>query len=293
MEDALPDVLFKFRPLAEERDWERLEQLLVGRNLWFSSVDRFNDPFEGHVSLRMPPNDPAAQSWVKHVSRDKMSGTRDDRRQQRRNALSKSSKGFTFDGYMPASGFGVFCLMDMSQSTGHGEEILSWSHYAAGHHGIAVGFRVAQVAPLNLFSFAQQVRYFAQKPQTNILHTTKDEAYTFGVLAKADCWRYEREWRIISADMPLDHAEIRRHIELGEILEGGALHDFWRFPPRVNDTAQFDVGDVVEIRLGARLPLAERRRLAETLSRATVNPVVLQAEIHPNRFELTYSKVSL
>lgn len=293
MDEKLPDILFKFRPLVEERDWEKLEQLLIQRQLWFSSVDRFNDPFEGHVSLRMPSNDPATGAWARRVARQFATGSRDERRQQKRDVLTRISKGFGIDAHVPTVGFGVFCLMDLSQPDANGDEILSWSHYAAGHSGIAIGFRVAKVAPHNLFNFAEQVRYFDQKPEINMLHTEKDEALIFGVLAKACCWRYEREWRIISANTPVDPAQIRNAIEQGEILEGGALHDFWMFPPRVNDSAWFDDGDVVEIRLGARLPADAKQRLAATIKRAGMKPVVLQAEIHPNRFELTYSEVAL
>lgn len=287
VDDDPPDTLYKFRPLRTEEDWKRLKQILVERKLWFSSLDQFNDPFEGHVSLFMRPNDPKRRSWSNRLTARYGAQTRSERRNQKRRILENTRQGMQLNQYMPSSDFGVCCLMDLAESDDPSKDILSWSHYAGGHKGVAVGFRVGKSLPLNMFSYAHRVHYYDVKPTVDVLHIDKWSGS--GVLAKAKCWTYEREWRLLSIDTPRDPHEIRADIEAGEIAEGGALHEFLMFPPCVNSNARIDAEDIVEVRIGARTDEKDRQRIFEILKESELSLRVIQSDIDPAAFRLVYS----
>src|ERR687898_1620177 len=46
VEESWPRFLYKFRPLQSEKDLDRLRQITVDSNLWLSSPESFNDPFD-------------------------------------------------------------------------------------------------------------------------------------------------------------------------------------------------------------------------------------------------------
>ncbi len=77
---------------------------------------------------------------------------------------------------------------------------LMWSHYAKNHTGICLEFHVSN----HLFLKAMPVSYEIKYPQFHI--DTMYEHATQVVLTKADCWRYEDEFRLIaSPDLAIDN----------------------------------------------------------------------------------------
>ena len=73
-------------------------------------------------------------------------------------------------------------------------ENLLWSHYAAGHRGIAIEFD----ASVGLFVTAQQVLYDSTEPVINRIADDGNAVLEKSVLTKSVDWQYEREWRVIA-----------------------------------------------------------------------------------------------
>ncbi len=258
----LPDVLYKFRPLFSDKDWQHAIELIQKQEIRFPSTDKFNDPFEGHVSLLVPPGHHSAEEWAKKITAKYSSGNSATRREQGRKAMASVKRGFEINA--PLSGLmaiGVCCLMDGAES------LLAWAHYASGHKGVAFGFRTNVNGLENLFSHALRVEYVATKPRTNIVQDRASESSGTGILTKAECWAYEKEWRILADPAVPDS------------LARGA---------RANGAGRFDPEDLVEVRFGVNMSDADKCRLADIVTGAGLQPKFLEATLHPTKFELVF-----
>lgn len=85
---------------------------------------------------------------------------------------------------------------------------LMWSHYAKSHTGICVQFN----AESHLISQACNVCYQKNLPVLDLLdpyllRNTKTDNASELLLTKSDVWRYEKEYRLIAHEIPLDMIE--------------------------------------------------------------------------------------
>ena len=132
--------LYRFRDLVGERaDWVR--QIVVDSQLYLSSPARFNDPFD--CQARYQVSDPeATQAAVRARAAavaDQAGMPRRERRRVQnvkvnpdkllRDALREAQKAINRD------------IRVLSLAATH-ENILMWSHYACGHQGICLQFRL-------------------------------------------------------------------------------------------------------------------------------------------------------
>lgn len=87
---------------------------------------------------------------------------------------------------------GITCFSEAPDNT------LLWSHYGDGHRGICLEFDTASPWLAKL----HKVVYTDDIPQVNIVDLLLgDESQVLvGLLTKASCWSYEREWRAIHRD---------------------------------------------------------------------------------------------
>lgn len=265
--EPLPSVLYKFRPLTNESDWARVREILLKRQLWFSSVDRFNDPFEGLISLDVPKTERSvAREWANRMGAHIATGNRATRRHKIQEVTRRVKHGFQVNGLLPdVNKIGICCLMETVDS------LLAWSHYAGGHMGIAIGFRPRLESPGNMFSFAHRVSYAENKPIDDIVHGPRAKAFDTALLTKAKCWEYEKEWRLISDPM---------------------VPDSIRVGARANSAAIFAVGDILEIRIGAKVGDTDRRRLMVLLKESGMSPQLVRASLHPTKYEIVFTSIS-
>ena len=112
--------------------------------------------------------------------------------------------------------------------------ILMWSHYAAQHTGVVIRFECVEALD-NIFLIAEPVQYQPAPPTygtsfewINLLKggsgVDSGRFYNQFTLTKADCWHYEKEWRICIPDprsYGLKHYSITlREPEISEIYFG-------------------------------------------------------------------------
>ena len=77
------------------------------------------------------------------------------------------------------------------------DDILMWSHYAGGHNGICLEYRVTQEHHVELFARANEVNYQKELPKVNFYTSSVVEKMHAYVLTKSTRWTYEDERRII------------------------------------------------------------------------------------------------
>lgn len=132
---------------------------------------------------------------------------------------------------------------------------------------MAFGFRTSVNGHENLFSHALRVEYVATKPRTNIVQDRPSESSGTGILTKAKCWAYEKEWRI---------------------LADPAVPDSLACGARANGTGRFDRENLEVVRFGVSMSDADKNRLADIVTDSGLRPKYLAATLHPTKFELVF-----
>lgn len=85
---------------------------------------------------------------------------------------------------------GVICLTEERNN------ILMYAHYSDKHRGFAIELDTSN-RKLVTGNF-KSVVYSNQYPKINFFKSSADQKYEAFALTKADCWSYEKEWRIVS-----------------------------------------------------------------------------------------------
>ncbi len=70
-----------------------------------------------------------------------------------------------------------------------------WSHYAGGHEGVCIGFRVKEE---NMFGLALEVQY--REPPIYYTLGKIDRMTEEAIMTKTSEWSHEKEWRVIVAN---------------------------------------------------------------------------------------------
>lgn len=193
----MPERLFKYQPFTAIT----LENL-KNRSLWFSAPIKFNDPFDCTQAVLKTDftEDELSRAfeWMcaEHgdVFRRQFTEKGKFLSGKFRDAfLREADKAFTDRKRIQTQERGVACLTEVNT------DLLMWGHYADGHRGFCLEFD-ASAKP---FSSASKVVYSASLPALNPIEVldkvdgpNDDMRYTM-LLTKAECWRYEQEWRLI------------------------------------------------------------------------------------------------
>jgi hypothetical protein len=185
--------LYRYRHLhGEHREWTR--KILTDSIVHFANPSSFNDPFDCKIHYRSSFSMQELQR--QHVSRIKRRITTLNRKQRRERVVTdiKSVKpekfitDFTNSLQKSINKVGVLSLSATDQN------ILLWSHYAAGHTGLCLKFAATNHTPF--FGCAQPVIYSDAYPNLSIVSSAAENVDAF-LLTKACDWRYEQEYRII------------------------------------------------------------------------------------------------
>jgi hypothetical protein len=191
---SVPARLYKYQPFGAQT----LENLKE-RNLWFSAAARFNDPYDcaltifktelGQDDLRAAFDYLASATGERESlsARFMVNGQFTD--EFRRVVIGGSKNAIEDRARVQLHERGVACL------TATNTDLLMWAHYADGHRGFCLEFDCAWEP----FSTARQVRYTNDFPRLSpgpIWMDGGGEQLDALILTKADCWRYEQEWRL-------------------------------------------------------------------------------------------------
>ncbi len=200
------DILYKFR------DWNDKyhKRILTESELFFSSADSFNDPFDGRLSLDY--SNYTEKDWYKgykfqlqrdnpHTNNSKIEKMVQEwmgKKLYKNPHHFKRHKEFVYN--RNKKKFGIISL------SGTNSEILLWSHYAASHTGFCVGFNKEKlndyrISALNKFDFLYdcfKVEYSKEYPTLDAKKLDDDQNYVLKpLIIKSDKWVYEKEFRLI------------------------------------------------------------------------------------------------
>ncbi len=193
MDRATPEILYRYRHLLDENR-KRTERLLGASVLYFASPEQFNDPFDckihytslGSLEQLRRKQQTLYKKYIPELNRAERRhrAARDVKKIDPAAFLTTITEGLQRE----VNRVGVLCLSEFR------DDVVLWSHYAAGHAGLCLGFRVA--ADVAFFARAQSVYYSAQYPSIDLHDSPKKQVEAF-IMRKAQGWAYENEWRIV------------------------------------------------------------------------------------------------
>lgn len=193
-------------PFAE--DWKfrgadgEVERILESRELWFSTPEHFNDPFDCQADIQ-GTFDAIRDSLLLH-HKEEIAGLVEG---AERHAVTHR--------------YAYFC------ACGAWDETLMWSHYADSHRGVALGFTFSADSPFNFRELTYRPVEYSSDALTGAIARSNDalnmhraypnnypglmegeaegffeifrlnivELYEAVRFMKAECWKYEREQR--------------------------------------------------------------------------------------------------
>lgn len=167
-----PKTLYKYRSISPDLRGSYAQSILARSNIYLSSPDQFNDPFECQAEVVIDKDDPLVAGTSRLEVLERV------RSNLRRRML-------------------VYSMSALN------DNMLMWSHYANRHRGICLGFDAESRD--DVFSFAEPVIYqdvlpkYDLRPEQDVIEGAKRVA-----LVKGTRWSYEQEWRIVVVARALD-----------------------------------------------------------------------------------------
>lgn len=180
-EKKLPNMLYKYRSFNEHT-----ESIFINNQLWFSSVEDFNDPFDGKIYEKSGYNIKDIQSFFEKMDVEEHYKTPMLFHEKKKpGTLQKIAEEARFRNI---SACGVLSLSKCRSN------ILMWSHYSGFHTGFVMGFKV--INSPDFFITPYEVQYLDSYPCINYIKNPIGTINT-GISAKSVQWKYEQEYRIV------------------------------------------------------------------------------------------------
>ena len=190
------------------------KRIFEANELYFSTVDKFNDPVDcSHVLRPSGTHKEMREYFNKLLKRDEPHLNRKERRNLVNGFMKKckpSNGSVSFEGSeesmkIDTNKWRVYCLSETC------ENIQMWAHYADGHRGFCLEFLNAEndpfCVPAPSGSFKEtgtvplKVQYSDQFPIINRV-LEDDSTIVKACLTKASGWSYEKEWRMVDFSGP-------------------------------------------------------------------------------------------
>lgn len=217
--DSGPDFLYRYRNV-DQLTLGYLGRTLVEHEVYLAAPPSLNDPFDCRIEF--DTKGVSDREWRRHKNLElqllEPGLSRADRRKRiahdAKAAIHKSPdlwQSVQTELQSLANRVGVLCLTEAP------DNVLMWSHYAAGHTGVCLKFRRRDS---RFFERAQQVRYVDSQPP---IRPTDPIAVGFEIMArlltKTTAWAYEREWRIVDHENGFGVQTIS-HTDLSAVIVG-------------------------------------------------------------------------
>lgn len=247
-----PQVLYRYRHLqGRHREWTK--QILTDSKLYFAIPLSFNDPFDCKIHFRSSLSLNQLKQKYTNLIKKKIPGLN---RKQRKAKVASDLAKIKPDEFIAQVTSGLqdnvnnLGVLSLSASN---KNILLWSHYAASHTGLCIGFLASNITPF--FGLAQKVKYSSNYPDIDLMNNSHDKMVQAFLLTKAIDWQYEDEWRIIDHD---------------------AGTGYKNFPEEL----------MIEVILGARMETGDREAVVSWLSKRKTAVRILQSSLETESFSL-------
>jgi hypothetical protein len=267
-----PKTLYRYRSLDHLA--YILEELRDGY-VFLSKPAAFNDPYDSALSISWEHAlKQAAEQILPEYGYDPQSVELFEEKEKElaRQAFESMIGGFLSFFYGPSNSPDLFSLfrekLGVSCFATNPNSVVMWSHYARQHTGICLEYSDADVqSSSKLLEFLHPVRYTRDfldvfrlfwPPEIDMYEVRFDILPVLAACHKSEDWKYEGEWRLVSADLP-----------------GGRKFSL--------DSCSVKPSRVI---LGAKIDPPNRAAITEVAQRISV-PVV-NARLAKDRFEIEF-----
>lgn len=177
--------------------------VLANKTVWFAKPQSFNDPFDLDIDFADRACKDDFLFMIERLkTRSGLTKEEPEDLHKKEMAIRAAPESSTFSKCWGVAnrkfsedrkGWGVFCLSECNDS------ILMWSHYADCHKGFCIEFVRSPDNHLGDIEMAHPVHYTADYPMPSPFSEKGMAELPYVVLmTKAEGWKYEREWRLIS-----------------------------------------------------------------------------------------------
>lgn len=253
---------------------QRLERMLSSGEVYFSSPERFNDPFDCNPKIVVPDRQSSAfmNSFRRAGERRGHTPGLIALDYQERLKLSDAAWGdkVTQLAIARIRAVGVLCV------TPKRDNPLMWAHYADCHTGVCVGFHES-----GALLDAQSVRYAGNvRPEYDHVSGTTEQ-FIDVFFRKANCWAYEEERRLVSMDIGNSAARKSAADKVRSANESLA-----RFMEREPGPGKFELGPdaVGEVVMGYGISEANRNSVRELVRISGKNIGLFECKLHDNEY---------
>jgi len=194
---GITERLYRYRSVA------KAEELLRENILWFSSLEKFNDPFEGRYILALDENADAYRPFLREMFAQEPNTTSAMIENRVKQYLGRG-----IDYIRAELGETIRFMQDQVRSRWSfccfsrvPDDVLMWSHYADCHQGCCIEFSLLPVSDLGML---QEVKYTREFPRATFVNAMSDEQElaVLAITSKFECWKYEREVRLVRHQSP-------------------------------------------------------------------------------------------
>lgn len=190
----LPEKVYKYTPVNEFTPVN-----LKNNQLFFSTLDKLNDPLEGKVSPNLGKGD--SKNWEKKLNEiwemwAPKRGFDVNDISARKNFLNRGlSQQETTIPEVVKHAFANYGACSFSEIPPHEGNVL-FAHYASQHKGICLEFSAMDHESKNpIFGGIWPIVYHEHPPDFSVSEVGLDLAMSVAFFSKSRHWAYEKEWR--------------------------------------------------------------------------------------------------
>ena len=196
-----PNILYKYRTWHNECDkFQYQKRIITDNELYLSSADQFNDPFDSALPFRYKESDLTHDNLFKRLFENSKKIWPSYSDGQLKKICNKRIDSGVFengkywkenrDDFHESvnSSLGIFSLSAVN------DNILMWSHYSDSHRGFCIGLDYDKLFELS--GGLGNVIYDDVFPEIGLFDTST-EGFLRLFITKSTDWNYEKEYRIL------------------------------------------------------------------------------------------------
>ena len=227
-------VLYKYRNL-DGKSRERVERIIKKSRIYLPSARSFNDPFDMKVRFERRATDQEVRKFFDDILKRRTHLSQSQRKIEVERSTGKANRPEELARLEKDMQDRIYSKLGVLSLSEDPTQILMWSHYAASHAGLCLGFRARDP----LFSEALPVNY---QNEYVVLDAIRDAERGLQVLTtKASIWCYERERRVVDLDGPRERSfqgESLSTIILGSRMCDTDREDVWGWLEGCRDSVE-------------------------------------------------------
>ncbi|MBF0567524.1 MAG: DUF2971 domain-containing protein [Nitrospirae bacterium] len=187
--------LYRYRHL-DDKHHDRTKKIITDSVLYFASPSDFNDPFDCRVHFSKDYSKEELSAYFIEKAKEFEPEMKSDELKELAEAILKQDRHEMVSQMKKSlqdwiNNYGILSL------SANNNNILMWSHYAAGHKGICLMFEFTlQICNQFPYLCPAPVKYKESYPEVEITAPAKELSDAF-LLTKAYDWCYEAERRTI------------------------------------------------------------------------------------------------